>query len=123
MKDHVKAILEVLNNGNLGETYNIGGNNEKTNIEVVNTICNILDQSNIQKPNNLSSFLGLIEFVEDRPGHDIRYAIDNTKIKEEIGWAPVSEFNTSLKSTVQWYLDNSSWLKKINKRSLGPYES
>lgn len=111
--DHVNALIKVATNGKIGETYNIGGNNEKTNLEVVKCICNILDKKIIDKPNQIESFRELITFVEDRPGHDIRYAIDASKIFNEIGWTPSETFETGLNKTVEWYLDNTSWSENI----------
>ena len=99
--------------GKIGETYNLGGNNEKKNIEVVKAICNILD---IAKPFlELKSYSSLIHHVEDRPGHDIRYAIDSSKIFDSIGWKPNNTFNQGMKKTVLWYLENQEWLSSIKK--------
>jgi len=111
--DHARALCEVIKHGNLGETYNIGGFNEKTNLQVVSRVCEILDslRPNIYK---LSSYKELITFVEDRPGHDLRYAIDSCKIVSELGWKPNETFDTGLLKTINWYLENQSWLSKIN---------
>ncbi len=108
--DHCKAIVEVLNRGELGETYNIGGDNEKTNLYLVTTICEILDKL---CPNASGSYSRLIEFVKDRPGHDTRYAIDAGKIKKELGWQPVESFETGIQKTISWYLENQYWLANI----------
>ena len=111
--DHVKALMKVLNEGKLGETYNIGGHNEKTNLEVVNTICELLEELAPQKPKGVKSYQDLITFVKDRPGHDLRYAIDASKIESKLGWVPEETFETGLRKTVQWYLDNPQWWKRV----------
>jgi len=109
--DHCSAICEVLVKGRLGETYNIGGWNEKANIDVVKTICSILDEL---KPRvNGKSYAEQITLVADRPGHDRRYAIDASKIKRELGWTPKENFDSGIKKTVQWYLDNPLWIEGI----------
>ena len=109
--DHCSAIREVLAKGRLGETYNIGGWNEKANIDVVKTICQILDEL---KPRvDAKSYAEQITFVKDRPGHDRRYAIDASKIERELGWRPAETFNTGIKKTVQWYLDNRGWVEGV----------
>ncbi len=105
--DHVIALLSVLEQGAIGETYNIGGNNERHNIEVVRTICEILDKKVEVKPEGVTSFSELITYVEDRPGHDQRYAIDASKIKSELGWKPLNTFESGLEKTIDWYLDRS----------------
>ena len=112
--DHAKAILKVLLSGKIGETYNIGGHNEKTNLEVVNAICFLLDEL---VPLEGKSYSENITFTEDRPGHDVRYAIDASKIKNELNWIPEESFETGLKKTVNWYLSNREWLKKQRKIS------
>lgn len=104
--DHITGILSIFNSGKVGETYNIGGNEEKTNIEVVRAICKHLDSLIAQKPKNIKSFLELIEFVKDRPGHDCRYAIDSTKISSATGWSPKESFETGIEKTILWYIDN-----------------
>lgn len=113
VEDHARALIKVINEGAVGETYNVGGSNEKTNLEVVQAICTVLEELAPEKPAGLEGYSDLITFVEDRPGHDTRYAIDATKIKRELGWEPLETFDTGLRKTVQWYLDNTHWWKKI----------
>ena len=113
VNDHVQALMTVALNGAVGETYNIGGNNEIQNIDVVKIICEILDELVPDKLNGLSSFIELIAYVQDRPGHDVRYAIDASKIKNDLGWEPKEDFLSGIKKTVQWYLDNLSWSENI----------
>ena len=108
--DHVKAILSIIEKGAIGGTYNIGGENEKSNIEVVNLVCNILDREVSPNQFGINSFAELIHFVEDRPGHDTRYALNIDKINNELGWQPSALFETALEETVRWYLNNKhSW--------------
>lgn len=109
--DHCEAIHTVLHKGKLGETYNIGGNNEKTNISVVQTICSILDQ--LKPRSDQKSYAEQITFVKDRPGHDRRYAINAAKIASELGWKPKETFETGIRKTVQWYLDNQDWVEGV----------
>ncbi len=109
--DHCEAIHTVLHKGKLGETYNIGGNNEKTNISVVQTICSILDQ--LKPRSDQKSYAEQITFVKDRPGHDRRYAINASKIASELGWKPKETFETGIRKTVQWYLDNQDWVEGV----------
>jgi len=109
--DHCSAIREVLTKGKLGETYNIGGWNEKANIEVVKTICQILDE--LKPRADKKSYAEQITFVKDRPGHDRRYAIDASKVERELGWRPAETFDTGIKKTVQWYLDNPAWVEGV----------
>ena len=111
VKDHCIALDYVISNGEIGETYNIGGDEEKTNLEIVNTICNILDKK-IPLHNGLS-YNDSITYVKDRPGHDFRYAIDSTKIKNKLNWKPKHKFEDAIIKTIDWYLDNQLWWKKI----------
>ncbi len=109
--DHCEALRTVLAKGRSGEVYNIGGRNEKTNIEVVRAICAILDEL---RPNSMPGYYeSLITFIKDRPGHDRRYAIDTQKIERELGWKPAESFETGLRKTVQWYLDNMDWVENV----------
>ena len=111
--DHAKALIKVVTNGQIGETYNIGGHNEKTNLEVVETICDLLEELAAEKPAGIENYRNLITFVKDRPGHDVRYAIDASKIERELGWVPEETFETGLRKTVQWYLDNRQWWERV----------
>ncbi|WP_261844979.1 dTDP-glucose 4,6-dehydratase [Aliamphritea ceti] len=113
VEDHARALVTVLMNGKLGETYNIGGHNEKQNIEIVETICELLEEMVPGKPEGINQYRDLIEFVNDRPGHDVRYAIDASKIAEQLGWLPEETFETGIRKTVCWYLENSWWWEKV----------
>lgn len=113
VEDHARALWEVLKRGRVGETYNIGGHNEKRNIEVVEAICDILEDLAPDKPQGVSSYRDLIAFVKDRPGHDVRYAIDASKIQKELGWKPEESFETGIRKTVQWYLQNRLWWRRV----------
>ncbi len=113
VRDHCEAIQAVIEKGELGETYNIGGDNEITNIQIVNSICSILDRETPLKTGK--SFSEQIVFVDDRPGHDFRYAIDATKIQKRLGWKPKESFQSGIKKTISWYLDNQIWWDKIQK--------
>jgi dTDP-glucose 4,6-dehydratase len=115
--DHARALYKVVSEGKLGETYNIGGFNEKQNIEVVNTICNHLNELIVDKPKGLSDFNELITYVTDRPGHDVRYAIDAGKINKELGWHPQETFDSGIKKTIEWYLANLEWCKHVQDGS------
>ena len=117
VEDHAKALLEVANSGKNGETYNIGGFNEKTNLDVVNMICDLLEDLCEAKPEKINSFKDLITFVKDRPGHDKRYAINASKIKEDLGWEPHETFESGIRKTVKWYLENNEWVKSIKAES------
>jgi len=115
VEDHVKALTLVVERGSVGETYNIGGNNEKTNLDVVNSVCLLLNEL---LPNSLfAPHENLIQFVKDRPGHDKRYAIDAGKIKNELNWQPTETFESGLRKTVQWYLDNRQWCQHVQSGS------
>jgi dTDP-glucose 4,6-dehydratase len=109
--DHAEALYTVLTKGQVGETYNIGGNNEKQNIDLVKLLCEIMDKQHPRDGNK--SHTDLISFVTDRPGHDMRYAIDASKIREELGWEPSQDSKSGFETTVKWYLDNSTWVKNI----------
>lgn len=112
--DHCSAIRAVLEKGKCGEVYNIGGLNEKANIDIVHVLCDILDELRpVAKNSSISTYRDLITYVTDRPGHDRRYAIDATKIETELGWYPTETFETGILKTVNWYLDNSDWVEKI----------
>ena len=115
VEDHARALYKVVTEGVVGETYNIGGHNEKQNIEVVQTICKILDELKPQA--NGQAYESLITFVKDRPGHDLRYAIDASKIKKELGWEPEETFETGIHKTVEWYLNNLEWCRRVQDGS------
>jgi len=112
VEDHCRAIDLILQSGTIGDTYNIGGNNEIRNIDIVKSICNILDR--LKPASSGKSYHDLITYVTDRPGHDFRYAIDSTKIKKELNWIPKETFNTGLVKTIEWYLNNENWWEKIH---------
>ncbi len=111
VEDHCRAILEVLYKGTVGQVYNIGGHNEKSNLEVVHLLCQILDKLVPDSP--YRPHKNLIQFVTDRPGHDRRYAIDASKIQNKLGWKPQESFESGLRKTVLWYLDNKTWVKRV----------
>ena len=113
--DHCEAIHTIIENGKIGETYNVGGNNEIMNIDIVKTICNILDE--IKPSTHLKSYMELITFVTDRPGHDFRYAIDSSKLKNELNWQPKETFESGIKKTINWYLENQSWWQDIQNKT------
>ena len=115
VEDHARALYKVVTEGEIGETYNIGGHNEKQNIEVVKTICKILDELKPQA--NHEAYDKLITFVKDRPGHDLRYAIDASKIANELGWKPKETFETGIRKTVEWYLNNMEWCRRVQDGS------
>ncbi|WP_368941354.1 dTDP-glucose 4,6-dehydratase [Citrobacter werkmanii] len=109
VEDHARALLTVALNGKVGETYNIGGHNEKANIDVINLVCELLEELVPNKPVGIEYYKQLIKFTVDRPGHDIRYAIDAAKIKKDLDWTPQETFESGLRKTVKWYLDNEDW--------------
>ena len=115
--DHVRALYEVLTKGRVGETYNIGGHNEMTNIDVVRTICDLLDELvplvTSSGTELISSYVGLVTYVSDRPGHDKRYAVDASKIEEELHWIPNESFKTGIRKTVIWYIENKDWWERV----------
>lgn len=128
VEDHARALYKVLTEGKIGETYNIGGRNEKQNIEVIETVCEILDElrplannmsPSVQKADlqGLKTYKSLITYVTDRPGHDRRYAIDSSKIAKELGWQPEETFESGIRKTVQWYLENQRWCKNVQEAS------
>jgi len=126
VEDHCDAIYSVLQHGAIGETYNIGGHNEIRNINIVNTICSILDE--LKPRSNGQTYSELVTYVTDRPGHDFRYAIDASKIKTDLGWEPKETFKTGIRKTIQWYLDHEDWWRKIqdgtyNQERLGVEKS
>lgn len=115
VEDHARALYKVVTEGRVGETYNIGGHNEKRNIEVVKTICTILDELKPKADGQL--YESLITFVKDRPGHDLRYAIDAEKIQKELNWCPQETFETGIRKTVEWYLNNLDWCRRVQDGS------
>ncbi|WP_448217420.1 dTDP-glucose 4,6-dehydratase [Endozoicomonas sp. 2B-B] len=117
VEDHVKALYKVVTEGRVGETYNIGGHNEKKNIEVVQAICTLLEELAPVKPKGIDRYKDLITFVTDRPGHDNRYAIDASKVAKELNWKPEETFETGLRKTIQWYLTNQQWCKCVQDGS------
>jgi dTDP-glucose 4,6-dehydratase len=125
VEDHARALYKVVTEGEVGETYNIGGHNEKQNIEVVHTICELLeelvpDNRYSRAGGNAEGFKGLITYVADRPGHDIRYAIDAAKIEKELGWTPEETFESGIRKTVEWYLSNTEWVSHVQS---GEYQN
>ncbi|EHZ2782138.1 dTDP-glucose 4,6-dehydratase [Vibrio parahaemolyticus] len=113
VEDHARALYKVVTEGEIGETYNIGGHNEKANIEVVKTICALLEELRPDKPAGVESYEFLITYVKDRPGHDVRYAIDATKIAQELNWTPEETFESGIRKTVEWYLNNPQWWQRV----------
>ena len=111
--DHVKALMDVAENAKVGETYNIGGNNEIQNIDVVRKVCAILDELAPNKLNGIGSYSELITYVKDRPGHDVRYAINAQKINKDLGWEPLDDFESGIQKTIEWYLNNMEWCDNI----------
>lgn len=122
VEDHARALYKVVTEGVIGETYNIGGHNEKQNIEVVHTICELLEEmvpmsNHSREGGNPQGFKGLITYVTDRPGHDVRYAIDASKIEKELGWKPEESFESGIRKTVEWYLTNNEWVTHVQDGS------
>lgn len=113
VEDHARALYKVVTEAKVGETYNIGGHNEQKNIDVVKSICELLEELAPNKPEGVNHYVDLITYVKDRPGHDLRYAIDATKIKEDLGWVPEESFETGLRKTVEWYLNNQEWVENV----------
>ncbi|MCC7516178.1 MAG: dTDP-glucose 4,6-dehydratase [Pseudomonadales bacterium] len=111
--DHARALYKVAKEGAIAETYNIGGHNEKQNIDVVHTICDLLEEMRPEKPAGVKNYRDLITHVADRPGHDVRYAIDASKIQRELGWTPEETFESGIRKTVRWYLDNQAWWQRV----------
>ena len=112
VEDHARALHLVAKKGIIGETYNVGGSNEKANIDVVGQICGLLEELAPEKPEGVAHYRDLIAFVADRPGHDLRYAIDASKIHKDLGWVPQETFETGLRKTVEWFLQNRSWWER-----------
>lgn len=124
VEDHARALYKVVTEGEVGETYNIGGHNEKANIDVVRTICRLLEELVPNKPEGVAKYEDLITYVKDRPGHDVRYAIDAAKIGRELGWKPQETFESGIRKTVEWYLNNKKWWSRVldgsyNRERLG----
>nr|WP_314116726.1 dTDP-glucose 4,6-dehydratase [uncultured Aggregatibacter sp.] len=124
VEDHARALYKVVTEGEVGETYNIGGHNEKANIDVVRTICSLLEEMVPNKPEGVAKYEDLITYVKDRPGHDVRYAIDAAKIGRELGWKPQETFESGIRKTVEWYLNNKKWWSRVldgsyNRERLG----
>ena len=117
VEDHARALIKVVTTGKVGETYNVGGHNEQKNIDVVRGICQLLEELAPQKPEGIAHYADLITFVQDRPGHDLRYAIDAGKIERELGWIPQETFESGLRKTVRWYLHNLEWCCRVQDGS------
>ncbi|MDO6444989.1 dTDP-glucose 4,6-dehydratase [Colwellia sp. 1_MG-2023] len=117
VEDHARALFKVVSEGKVGETYNIGGFNEKANIDVVYAICDLLEELVPDKPRKIESYRDLVTFVKDRPGHDVRYAIDARKIEKELNWRPIESFDSGIRKTVQWYIDNKDWCIRVQDGS------
>ncbi|MFP1792738.1 dTDP-glucose 4,6-dehydratase [Lonsdalea quercina] len=117
VEDHARALYTVVTTGEVGETYNIGGHNEKANIDVVKTICALLEERVPKKPDGVNKYQDLITYVKDRPGHDVRYAIDASKIARELGWKPQETFDSGIRKTVEWYLTHREWWSRVQDGS------
>ncbi|MFC3395019.1 dTDP-glucose 4,6-dehydratase [Brenneria rubrifaciens] len=117
VEDHARALYQVVTEGSVGKTYNIGGHNERKNIEVVLTICQLLEELVPNKPTGVANYQDLITYVADRPGHDLRYAIDASKIYNELGWKPQETFESGIRKTVKWYLENEVWWQRVKDGS------
>ena len=117
VEDHARALYQVVTEGVVGETYNSGGHNERKNIEVVQTICDLLEELAPNKPQGVAHYRDLIIYVKDRPGHDMRYAIDAGKIDRELGWRPRETFESGIRKTVVWYLNNEVWWRRVQDGS------
>lgn len=117
VEDHARALYKVVTEGVVGETYNIGGHNERKNIDVVKTICGLLDELAPKKNTTINKYEELITFVADRPGHDLRYAIDASKIDHELGWKPQETFESGIRKTIEWYLANEKWWRRVKDGS------
>lgn len=117
VEDHARALYQVVTEGVVGETYNIGGHNERKNIEVAHTICDLLEELAPNKPQGVEKYRDLITYVKDRPGHDMRYAIDAGKIDRELGWRPQETFESGIRKTVSWYLNNETWWRRVQDGS------
>lgn len=120
VEDHARALYQVVTEAQVGETYNIGGHNEQKNIDVVKSICALLEEFVPNKPEGVANYQDLITYVKDRPGHDLRYAIDASKIKQDLDWVPLETFETGLRKTVEWYLANQEWVKRVQS---GEYQN
>ena len=114
VEDHIDALLKVLHNGRVGESYNIGGESEVTNISMVETICSLLDK---KKPKSNGSYFDQVKYIEDRPGHDFRYAIDIAKISKELQWKPRTSLSIGIEKTIDWYLNNPEWIENLNNKN------
>lgn len=117
VEDHARALVKVATEGAVGETYNIGGHNERKNIEVVHTLCDLLEELVPNKPAGVAHYRDLITYVADRPGHDLRYAIDASKIAHDLGWVPQETFESGIRKTVIWYLENETWWRRVQDGS------
>jgi dTDP-glucose 4,6-dehydratase len=117
VEDHARALYLVVTEGKVGETYNIGGHNEMVNIDVIKTLCGLMEEMVPNKPDNVNRYFDLVSFVKNRPGHDVRYAIDAGKIERELGWKPEETFESGIRKTVEWYLNNKVWWSRVSDGS------